>query len=71
MLSPSPDGTSIPDRLRKHLWHSSEALQANILRNSIEFAADGNDPKRVREEDGHILYPATGNLIRSMDFELA
>jgi hypothetical protein len=68
---PIPRRDQYSDRMRKFLWDTPEVTRANLIRNTIEYAADGNDPRTVREEHQHILCPSTGNLIHPIHFELA
>ena len=69
LLIPRRDEYS--DRMRACLWDSTEAVQSNIARNTLEFAADGNNVRYVLEEDEHIRSPETGEFIHPIHFEIA
>ena len=59
------------ERIQNHLWHSSDTLKENIIRNAVEFAADGWDWKKVLEEKDHIPCPESGELIHPVHCEIA
>ena len=59
------------DRMRAYLWDSTEAVKSNIARNTLEFAADGNNVQYVLEEEQHIRSPETGEFIHPIHFEIA
>ena len=58
-------------RIQEHLWHSAELLQNIVMRNTIEYAADGWKWENVREEDQHMLCPESGGLIHPVHQEIA
>jgi hypothetical protein len=58
-------------RIQSHLWHTSNSLQENIMRNTIEFAAEGWDWQSVLEEDDYIPCPESGELIHPVHCEIA
>lgn len=59
------------NRMQQHLWHPAEDLQANIMRNTVEFAADGWKWQQVREEEDHFDCAGNGELIHPVHVEIA
>ena len=51
------------------IWTSTDDVQANLQRNSIEYHADGRDWQRATEEDDMILDPETGEYIHPATWE--
>jgi hypothetical protein len=68
---PIPKRTEYSARIRAHLWDGADVLQANVFRNSIEFAADGYDVSRVLEEGDMIEDPESGELVHPIHLEIA
>ena len=59
------------NRMQQHLWHPTELLQVNIMRNTIEYAADGWSWQQVREEEDHIYCAGNGEYIHPVHKEIA
>ena len=59
------------DRMRKCLWDSTQISQANIMRNTLEFAAERYEVKKVLEEEDFIRSPETGELVHPIHIEIA
>ena len=57
-------------RMQQHLWHSREDLQASIMRNTVEYAADGWAWQQVREEEDHIA-TRDGKYVHPVHEEIA
>ena len=49
-----PSRSSYSKRVRTKLWSSSEDIVNNAIRNEFEFAFDGNDWRKIREEKDFI-----------------
>lgn len=58
-------------RIQEHMWNSAEVLQSNVMRNTIEYAADGWNWEAVCEEDQHIVCRESGELIHPVHQEIA
>lgn len=58
-------------RIQEHLWNSAETLQTAVMRNTVEYAADGWKWQDVREEDQHFQCPESGELIHPVHQEIA
>ena len=58
-------------RIRKFLWDTPEDMQANIVRNTLEFTADGWDSDAVLEETEHYYNPRNGDYIHPVHLEIA
>lgn len=56
--------------MQQHLWHAREDLQASIMRNTVEYAADGWAWQQVREEEDH-LFIGDGQYIHPVHEEIA
>jgi hypothetical protein len=59
------------NRIQQHLWHSPEILHANVMRNTIEYSADGWKWQDVREEEDHVVCCESGELIHPVHEEIA
>mmetsp|Transcript_29647 Transcript_29647/g.59394 ORF Transcript_29647/g.59394 Transcript_29647/m.59394 type:complete len:563 (-) Transcript_29647:189-1877(-) len=51
-----PSRSSYSDRIRTRLWSSTEDIHHNAVRNELEYAYDGNDWRKVREENDFICF---------------
>ena len=60
-----PSHRSYDSEARKNIWNSKHHIRANAARNKIEFAADGRDWRKCKEEDemltlnGELVHPVT------------
>jgi len=59
------------NRIKHYLWHKNEDVQASIMRNTIEYAADGWKWEEVREEGEHIYCEGSGEWIHPVHREIA
>ena len=55
---PIPSRTDYPSLMRQRIWSSASELYQNAARNTIEFAAEGFDWRRVAEDDQMIQGPS-------------
>lgn len=53
-----PSRLSYSPRIRRRLWTSTEDIYNNVIRNEFEFAYDGNDWRRIREEEDFVTCSA-------------
>lgn len=51
-----PSRSSYSDRIRTRLWSSTEDIHSNAVRNELEYAYDGKDWRKVREESDFICF---------------
>jgi hypothetical protein len=68
---PIPRRSEYSKRIRKFLWENPVEMQASILRNTLEFTADGWQWEAALEEDEHFVDPSTGELIHPIHVEIA
>ncbi|CAB9524575.1 expressed unknown protein [Seminavis robusta] len=68
---PIPTRHDYSNRIRGFLWDTPAQMQTNILRNTLEFSADGWDWNRVLEEDAHYFNPTTCQYIHPIHLEIA
>mgnify|MGYP000210735395 CR=1 FL=1 len=66
-----PTRKDYSSRMQQHLWHSRETLRQAVLRNTVEYAADGWDWQAVCEEEHHYKCPNSGELIHPVHEEIA
>jgi len=66
-----PPHTVYSNRIRRTLWESPATMQTNIIRNTLEYTADGWDPEAVVEEEEHYYNPDTKEYIHPVHMEIA
>mmetsp|Transcript_15529 Transcript_15529/g.24139 ORF Transcript_15529/g.24139 Transcript_15529/m.24139 type:complete len:171 (-) Transcript_15529:97-609(-) len=64
-----PTRNDYSSRLRGYLWYDTSDLKKNVFRNAYEFAAEGNDWRRVVEEDDMYISGKTGELIHPVHIQ--
>ncbi|CAB9507182.1 expressed unknown protein [Seminavis robusta] len=57
-------------RTRKFLWESPDQMHINIVRNTLEFRADGWDWHTVLEEEEHYYCPLAQEYIHPIHMEI-
>jgi len=60
---PIPSREEYTSKVRERLWSSSEELFANAARNTVEFASEGWNWRKVVEDEGMLVHKPTGELI--------
>ena len=65
-LIPSKDCYDLSEKLA--MWSSLTSLEANAIRNKIEYAYDGWTFENATEENGMYYHPETGNYIHPVHF---
>ena len=68
-IIPIPLRTEYSCHIKNSLWSSSSELYANALRNSIEFAAEGFDWRKVTEDDQMVVHVDSGELIHPVHIQ--
>ena len=64
-----PARNSYSERIRTKLWSNSEDIMDNAIRNELEFAFDGHDWKKIREESDFIsITPSSNEKIHPAHF---
>jgi hypothetical protein len=58
-------------RISRFLWDSPERMHINIVRNTLEFRADGWDYQAALDLDEHYFSPATQEYIHPIHLEIA
>lgn len=64
-----PTRNDYSSRIREYLWYDTSDLKKNVYRNAYEFAAEGNDWRRVIEEDDMYISGKTGELIHPVHIQ--
>jgi len=64
-----PTRNDYSSRVRGYLWYETSDLRKNVFRNAYEFAAEGNDWRRVVEEDDMYISGKTGELIHPVHIQ--
>lgn len=68
---PIPMRHEYSNRIKGFLWEPIASMQASILRNTLEFTADGWNWEDALDEDEHYMDPSTGELIHPVHLEIA
>lgn len=68
---PIPSRCSYSPTVREKIWSSSAELCANAARNSVEFASEGWDWRKVIEDEHMLLHQASGELIHPIHVQNA
>lgn len=58
-------------RIAQFLWDSPQNMRSSIVRNTLEFTADGWDWNTVATEEEHYYNPKTGEYIHPVHLEIA
>lgn len=66
LLIPSKDCYDLSEKLA--MWSSLTSLEANAIRNKMEYAYDGWTLENATEENGMYYHPETGNYIHPVHF---
>jgi hypothetical protein len=68
---PIPSRCSYSSNIREKIWSSSAELCANAARNTVEFASEGWDWRKVVEDEHMLLHQASGELIHPIHVQNA
>ncbi len=68
---PIPSRCSYSPTVREKIWTSSAELCTNAARNTVEFASEGWDWRRVIEDEHMLLHQASGELIHPIHVQNA
>jgi hypothetical protein len=68
---PIPSRCSYSPTVREKIWTSSAELCTNAARNSVEFASEGWDWRKVIEDEHMLLHQASGELIHPIHVQNA
>jgi hypothetical protein len=68
---PIPSRCSYSSNIREKIWSSSAELCANAARNTVEFASEGWDWRKVVEDEHMLLHQPSGELIHPIHVQNA
>ena len=68
---PIPHRSDYSQRIRCYLWNAPEDMQRDVVRNTLEFTADGWDWQAAAEENEHYYSPLTREYIHPVHLEIS
>ena len=66
-----PNRYSYSDRMRRYLWNAPDHMKREVIRNTVEYTADGWDWQAALEEKDHFFNPTTQEYIHPVHLDIA